>query len=482
MNPCAAQRSRILIVDDTPANVEILLGLLEDDYDTRFALSGRQALALLRRIEPPDLILLDVMMPEMDGYAVCAALKGDPRTAAIPVLFITAKTDADSETQALAAGAVDFIHKPINKDVLRARVRLHLQLAQRTAALQRSLAEIEQAQQQLQVLSTAIDQSPTSIIITGLDATIQYVNPCFTEETGYALQEVMGQNPRFLQSGLTDRATFAEMWRCLSRGEPWIGEMINRRKSGEVYWEEAHIAPVKDAGGQITHYVAVKMDITERKRAYERIAYMAHHDALTELPNRALFFERVAHGLALARRRQTRLALLFIDLDRFKAINDRYGHAVGDTVLQEAARRLGACVRESDTLGRLGGDEFVALLLDVGATGNALSVADKINQTLRQPFIVDEKALSLSSSIGVALYPDHGEDPIELAKCADCAMYCAKQSGRDNVKLFQAGMLEMSEISDPEQWSSRPDAGAAENSAALQRNPHHAMQKNAQKE
>lgn len=442
MNPFSVERSRVLIVDDTPANVEILLGLLEDDYETSFALSGRQALALLTKAQTPDLILLDVMMPEMDGYEVCARLKRDPRACAIPVIFVTAKTDAESETQALAAGAVDFIHKPINKDVVRARVRLHLELAQRTAALRRSLAEIEQAQKQLQILSTAIDQSPMSIIITGLDAAIEYVNPYFTEETGYAPAEAIGRNPRFLQSGLTDRATFVEMWGCLTRGEPWSGEMINRRKSGEVYWEEARVAPVKDAAGCVTHYVAVKIDITERKRAYERIAYMAHHDALTDLPNRALFFERVAQGLALARRNQARLALLFIDLDRFKSINDAHGHAVGDRVLQEAARRMSGCVRQSDTVGRLSGDEFVVLLLEVSDAAGAVQVADKIGQALRQPFIVDGKTLFLSSSIGVALYPEHGDDAITLAKCADWAMYCAKESGRDNVRVFQDGMAE----------------------------------------
>ena len=421
MNP--TDSAQILIVDDTPTNIEVLLGMLEEDYEVSVATSGRQALDLLATGERPDLILLDVMMPEMDGYEVCAALKADPTTRDIPVIFITARTDAESETRALSAGGADFIHKPVNKDVLRARVRLQLELQRRAASLR--------------VLSLAIEQSPTSILITGADACIQYVNPHFTAESGYTAAEAIGQNPRILQSGQTDPATFADLWEHLRRGEPWTGELINRRKSGEVYWEEAHLAPVKDAAGQTTHYVAVKLDITERKQAYERIAYMAHHDVLTNLPNRALFFEKVAQALALATRHGTRLALLFIDLDQFKPINDTWGHAVGDLVLQAAAQRMTERVRAADVIGRIGGDEFVVLLTDVQDEASAIRVAEGIGEALRQPFVLDDKTLSISSSIGMAFFPDHGRDVTELARHADAAMYRAKEAGRDRLRVFQ---------------------------------------------
>ena len=433
-----AKPARILVVDDTPTNIEVLLGILEDDYEVNFVTSGRQALDLLARVEQPDLILLDVMMPGMDGYSVCDALKADPATRDIPVIFVTAKTDVDSEIQALNGGGVDFIHKPINGALVRARVRLHLELQRRTRELEESLAELARAHEQLQVLSQAVEQSPTAILITGSDANIQYVNPHFTQDTDYTAAEMIGQNPRILQSGLTDPATFQDMWEHLTHGEPWTGELINRRKCGETYWEEAHIAPVKDAQGAITHYVAVNINITERKQAYERIAYMAHHDVLTNLPNRALFFEKVAQALALATRHGTRLALLFIDLDQFKPINDTWGHAVGDLVLQAAAQRMTERVRAADVIGRIGGDEFVVLLTDVQDEASAIRVAEGIGEALRQPFVLDDKTLSISSSIGMAFFPDHGRDAIELARHADEAMYRAKEAGRDRLKVFQS--------------------------------------------
>ena len=426
----------LLIVDDAPANIAVLHQILGEDYELSFATSGAEALDLLTQGERPELILLDVMMPGMDGYQVCKRLKADPLTRDIPVIFVTARTDAESETRALAAGGVDFLHKPVNAAVVRARVLLQLALRCQTQELQGRLTEIAQAHEQLQVLWQAVEQSPTSIVITDREANIQYVNPQFTRETGYGGAEVQGQNPRLLQSGLTDPAVFRAMWERLTRGEPWGGELVNRRKDGETFWEEAHIAPVKDAAGAITHYVGVNLNITARKEAHERLAYMANHDVLTDLPNRVLFFERVDQALALARRHGTRLALLFVDLDKFKPINDTWGHAVGDQVLQAVARRLTERLREADTVGRIGGDEFVILLHQVGDAGYAAQVADELRLSLAQPFELAGQTLTISASIGVALFPDHGQDAIELARHADDSMYQAKQAGGDGLRLF----------------------------------------------
>ena len=429
--------AHLLIVDDTPTNIEILLGMLEQDYDLSFATSGRQALALATTEPHPDLILLDVMMPEMDGYAVCAALQADPTTRQIPVIFITAKTDADSETRAFAAGGVDFIHKPVNQAVVRARVRLHLDLKRQARAMAQGLAELQRANDQLLVLSKAIEQSPTSIVITDRNALIQYVNPWFTAETGYSAAEAIGRNPRILQSGLTTPAQYQEMWDQLPRGETWVGELVNRRKSGEVYWEEARIAPVRDAAGDITHYVAVKLNITDRKQAQERLVYMATHDPLTQLPNRSLFFDRVGQSLELAKRHGAKLALLFIDLDQFKPVNDTWGHAVGDQLLRAVAQRLTDRVRATDTVGRIGGDEFVVLLHEVADEEAAIKVAEALGEALRQPFAVADRSLTISASIGIALYPDHGEDASALTRHADAAMYQAKAGGRDRLDLYR---------------------------------------------
>ena len=303
-----------------------------------------------------------------------------------------------------------------------------------------SAAKARQTETSLRTFSVAIEQSPVSVVITGPDAAIQYVNPQFTTETGYTAAEVMGKNPRVLQSGLTDRAVFEEMWLQLARGEAWTGEFINRRKNSEVFYEEAHIAPVQDDAGNTVQYVAVKLDITERKRAEEHLAHMAHHDALTNLPNRPLFDDRMQQALALAQRDRRRLALLYLDFDDFKPVNDNFGHAVGDLLLQEAARRIGACVRASDTVGRIGGDEFVVLLPRVESEAAALGVAEKIRQALIQPFALDGQTLGISCSSGIAVYPEHGKDGVELSHHADLAMYHAKEAGRNRVQMFRAEM------------------------------------------
>lgn len=224
----------------------------------------------------------------------------------------------------------------------------------------------------------------------------------------------------------------------------WLATLmaqLNRTKNGQTYVEETHIAPVVDAGGQTSHFVAIKRDITERKRAQEKIDHLAHYDVLTNLPNRSLFMDRVERGLALARRHGTLLALLFIDLDKFKPINDQWGHAVGDLVLQEVALRMQGCVRASDTVSRVGGDEFVVLLLNLANAQDALQVAEKIRMALREPMQIDGKTLSVSSCIGVAMYPEHGQTQTELSRQADAAMYEAKERGRDCVVLFEPEML-----------------------------------------
>lgn len=432
------QPAHILIVDDAPISLEVLLSILDPDYDVSIATSGEQA---LQQLQPPgalpDLILLDVMMPGLNGYQVCERLRADPRTQGIPVIFVTASTDAESEARALAAGGVDFIHKPVNAAVVRARVGMHLELQRRTRELQTRLAEIALAHEQLQVLWQAVEHSPTTIMIADRRANLVYVNSHFVRETGYTAAEVQGKNPRLLQSGLVSPEVYATMWQQLSQGQSWSGELINRRKNGETYWEEAQISPVLGDDGEVLRYVAVKLNITERKEASERLAYMANHDALTDLPNRLLFSERVEQALALAQRNGKRLALLFLDLDKFKPVNDRYGHAAGDALLRQVAQRMVACVRAADTVGRVGGDEFVVLLQDVENASAAVQVAEKIRLALNEAFVLDGPTVSIAATIGLVVYPDHGASADELTRHADLAMYQAKENGRNQVRLYQ---------------------------------------------
>ena len=441
-----------------------------------------------------------------------------------------------------------------------------LQITRINRRLKASLQEVGRARDRLQVLSTAIDQSPAAVVITDPEAHIEYTNPQFTQISGYGAQEAVGERPSLVKSGLTDPAVYGDLWQRLRSGQPWHGELLNRRKSGELYWEDVHIAPVKAEDGRIVHFVAIKIDITERKHAQaelaaseakfrafvenasdlisardpggtytyaspnwktllghepadvlgrdarefvhpedlpaweafiervaasrssqgglevrvrhldgswrwhvasespllddqgrvtallsisrdvterrkfeERMRHLAQFDALTDLPNRALVFDRLAQSLTLARRHQRPLALLFIDLDDFKPINDTWGHAEGDAVLVEIGRRLRASVRASDTVGRVGGDEFVVLLQEVDGRAAALAVAAKIRQALAEPITRPGRSHRVDASIGVALYPDHGDDVDTLTNRADTAMYAAKRLGRGGVQLYEIG-------------------------------------------
>lgn len=309
--------------------------------------------------------------------------------------------------------------------------------------IDRDITERKRVEAVLRSLSVAVEQSPVSVVIADLNAIIQYVNPRFTDVTGYSAEEVIGQNPSVLNSGFTEPSVFEELWSALKEGRTWKGEFINRKKNGEIFWEEAHIAPVYDSVGVVNRYVAVKLDISDRKQIEEKVTHLAQHDSLTDLPNRALFADRLHQALVLAHRDGVRMVIMFVDLDHFKPVNDTYGHAVGDLLLREVAQRMREAVRSSDTVGRIGGDEFVVLLPRMENVTAALVVAEKLRCTLAEPFELAGHILKISSSIGIAIYPDHGGDDRELTQRADAAMYCAKQEGRNRVEIFRPEMLEL---------------------------------------
>ena len=300
-------------------------------------------------------------------------------------------------------------------------------------------AERKREQNQLRKLSQTVEQSPNVILITDLNANIEYVNAAFVKTTGYSLDEVIGKNPRLLKSGKTPRTTYVDMWACLNSGESWHGELINKRKDGAEYIESVYISPMREDTGQITHYLGIKEDVTERKHAEERIQYLANFDALTGLPNRIQLAEHLKYALSLAKRSNGYLALMFIDLDRFKDINDTLGHSVGDAFLVEVARRFQSVLREEDMASRLGGDEFILMLPGCDA-GGAAQVAQKLLHVISEPYQIDLYDLVVTASVGIALYPYDGVDLETLSKSADTAMYRAKQDGRDGYRFFTMEM------------------------------------------
>lgn len=285
---------------------------------------------------------------------------------------------------------------------------------------------------ELRIASLAVNQSASSIIITDTNGAIEYVNPAFTDNTGYSLDEVIGINPRILHSGETPTEQYDILWNTLSRGHTWRGEFHNRKKNGELFWEIASVAPVKQKNGNISHYVAIKEDITALKNAEERIRHLANHDVLTGLPTRRLSMDRFLSYVAIAKRNKMKVAVLFIDIDGFKEVNDSLGHDVGDIVLKEIATRLSSCVREIDTVARVGGDEFLVLLTNVVVQNSVITVAEKLVNTIAMPYQVNKHNINIGASIGIAIYPDHGVTPENLVNRADQAMYKIKRQGKNN--------------------------------------------------
>lgn len=305
------------------------------------------------------------------------------------------------------------------------------------------ITERKKIDESLIKLSMAVEQSPSTIVITDLDANIEYANATFTTITGYSLDEVVGKNPRILQSGDTSKVVYQDMWAHLTRGDTWRGELINRRKDGSKYVESVMISPVRQADGQITNYLAIKEDITQKKLAEERIEKLAHFDQLTGLPNRYLLNDRFKFALSLAQRSGEELSVMFIDLDHFKVINDTLGHNIGDLLLLDVANRIEQTLREEDTVSRVGGDEFILILPGTNADGASL-VASKLLKMAMQPCMIEYNELVTTFSIGIAMYPHDGDDWETLSKNADIAMYRTKQEGRNGYRFFTQQMQDHS--------------------------------------
>jgi len=291
------------------------------------------------------------------------------------------------------------------------------------------ITERKVAEGELRKLSLAVEQSPAAVLITDPAGVVEYVNPKFTRVTGYTLEEARARTPSLLKSEGMSEEAYRDLLDRLSSGEEWHGEIRSRRKNGSRYWELASISPVVDPNGAITHYVAVKEDISDRKDYEAQLEYLSTHDELTGLANRALLSDRLEQSIHYAQRSERQVAVLLLDLDRFKFINDSLGHDFGDRLLCEVARRLQDSVREADTVARLGGDEFVLLLTELAGTKDAGLVANKILHQLAQPYRLDGREISLTASLGISLYPRDGLDVATLIRNADTAMYQSKRDG-----------------------------------------------------
>lgn len=308
------------------------------------------------------------------------------------------------------------------------------------AALEMENNQRKRAEERLMLTAKAIENSHEGIVITDKKGMILHVNPSFTNITGYTAEEVVGRKTNVLSSGRYPKEFYREMRKELHEQGRWAGEIWNRRKNGTTYPQWLTISAVLNQESEATHYVGVFHDITEYKQQQEAIEFHAYHDPLTGLPNRLLFEDRLHMAIAQAQRHEHKLALLFLDLDNFKNINDSLGHAAGDMLLKELASRLGGVLRSEDTLSRQGGDEFTIILSKVASGEEAAQVSRRILEVLGRPFRYQETELHSSASIGIAIYPNDGPAPGELVKNADLAMYKAKQLGRNNCQFFAREM------------------------------------------
>ena len=563
----------VLIVDDVPDNLSAISGMISNlGVDVRVANSGPVAIRYARLAPHPDLILLDVMMPDMDGHDVLRILRADAETRDIPVIFVTALDDPDNEERGIQEGAVDYITKPINPAVLGIRVRAQLELKRARDILAGQKAWLEQEvarrmaentllETRLQMaLATSgfgiwehdhehgtnhwssslsqilgLNDGPTTIAacielvhpedrsaliqcleappsqgdeihleeirmrhadghwvwmeargrilrrdaqgnavlalgtmadvtrrkladaehrlssvvfsgisdgvcITDANGDILLTNQAFSKVTGYSPSEALGKNPRVLRSGVHGPEFYRQMWDAINRQGSWHGEITNRRQDGELVSEWLNISAVRDHGGRLTNYVGIFSDLSERHEAAERIQYLSSFDPLTGLPNRSLFADRLGQALIGAQRFSRETAVILLDLDRFRFINDTLGPPVGDAILIEVARRLNLQVRDGDTIGRRSGNEFGFVMANLSHERDAIALAQRMLDAIAAPFETEKHTITMTACIGVSVAPRNGNDVDVLMKCADAALLRAKKSGQNSLRFYSPEM------------------------------------------
>lgn len=309
----------------------------------------------------------------------------------------------------------------------------------RTQALSNANDTLERQLAERELAAAVFENAAEAIIITDALGNFVEVNPAFVRMTGYSAEEVLGRPAALLKSGRHPPEFYADMWQSVNRDNTWEGEVWNRRKNGDVFVVRLSIGRVARAG-QPVRFVATLTDITRSKDLEEELRHRAYHDPLTDLPNRSLFADRLRVAVSQAQRRGRRCALCYIDLDAFKPVNDRFGHAAGDELLVETARRLRSSMRAADTIARLGGDEFAAILIDVGSRKEVEEVAARIVADLARPFELQAGKVAISCSIGIALFPEHGADAEALQHKADAVLYEVKQSTRNAFRIGPDGV------------------------------------------
>lgn len=437
----------LLVVDDVPQNIHELLEALKDDYRILVARSGAKALELIEGESPPDLVLLDIVMPEMDGYEVCRRIKASPRGNRIPVIFVTVVDATEDKVRGFSIGAADYITKPFDVDEVRARVRTQLELSRLRNFLEDLVAQrtalLEQSEEKYRILA---DYSPNWEYWVAPDCSYLYVSPACRDVSGYVPADF------FVDTGLMEKIIHPDDlagWkahRSAAAAGTAPGPHLFRicAQDGSERWIEHVCKPVFDAAGQPIGLRGSLRDITDRQRAEQKLDFFAHRDPLTGLPNRALFAQLLAQAVLNAERSRTQFALLFLDLDNFKAINESLGHKLGDRLLVEVSKRLQGLLPDNSEIARIGGDEFYIIVDHAAGLSGIDLVGQRMIDALGEPFPIDDNMIYIGASIGIALYPNDGRDAANLQSSADAALHQAKAQGRGILRFFSPEMTRRS--------------------------------------
>lgn len=532
----------LVVDDDEAARLMTTITLEQSGFQVVEAVDCASARARFAE-RKPDIVLLDVLLPDGDGFSLCRELLQDPRGHDLPVAMVTGLGDIESIHHAYESGATDFITKPVSwgslpyrlQFILRAKKAFHdvsvsegktrallagipdmilridrdghvidmqvgaythemdhwitydeesgeghlpapvyrilapqirrvfagkgeqlvefdwsplagkmriwearvmLREQQEVVMVIRDITQRKHQEAELRLWAKVFEGSNEAIMILDEQFRIVLVNKTYEKMMGFTAEDVLGVDAAQIGASQHPRGFFRNLIAILNERGAWLGELSNRRKNGETFPSWFSISRVLGSDGQIENYIAIFTDISERKKSRERLDFLAHHDSLTELPNRTLLNDRLEMAINTAKRRQEKVGLLFIDLDRFKNVNDSLGHAAGDQILRQTAIRLRRVIRTDDTVARLGGDEFVVLLPRVNDERDLAEVAIKVREELLKPYLVEDMPLHLSPSIGIAVYPEDGSSPSELIKNADAAMYLAKEKGRNNYQFY----------------------------------------------
>lgn len=443
----------LLTIDDEESIRSSLAAFFEDcGFTVIEAGDGREGLDIIRE-RRPDVVITDLRMPELDGLEVIEAVRRMDDN--LPVIMLSGTGVLADAIDALRRGAWDYITKPVQDmvelELIVARCLERARLVRENRAYHGGLELLVATRtKELRKLSKAVEQSANSVIITDINGVIEYVNPKFCEVTGYSFDESIGRNPRILKSGKQSEYYYRELWETITSGREWRGEFCNKRKNGELYWEMCSIAAIRDESGTITHYVANKEDISDRKAYEEKLFYQANYDELTGLPNRFHLQSYLELQLDMLSREHQFLNLLLLDIDNLKFINDTFGHEFGDKLLKEVSQRLRTVCGSDYLVTRFVGDEFVIVPSLQVRDDDPAAYAEMVRSAMNAAFSVDGTEVVTTASIGIVSYPEDGECVTSLLRNAEAAMYQAKKNGKNTIEYytreFNSRMMERFEL------------------------------------